>query len=184
MPTNNPKISGYVPQPVYDRLIQFKDREGVSVSQAVTIILAEYFGIEQTLEAQSTVGGVTLARMESLESELGSLASEVADLRSELQRGLRSSLEGHDNLDQLNLIGPEFGLTGRSPGSSLNVADLGPMTGKALSNRFGFNPDYVGQAKRKFKGDTKAFADWSKQRDPNGIPWEFCDEDWKYHPIL
>ena len=45
MPTENPKVSGYIPQVVFDKLIQFKAERGLSVSQAVTAILEEYFGL-------------------------------------------------------------------------------------------------------------------------------------------
>ena len=46
MPTENPKVSGYIPQVVFDQLMQFKAERGVvSVSQAVTTILEEYFGL-------------------------------------------------------------------------------------------------------------------------------------------
>ena len=45
MPTENPKVSGYIPQSVYDQLIKFKAERGLSVSQAVTTILEEYFGL-------------------------------------------------------------------------------------------------------------------------------------------
>ena len=45
MPTENPKVSGYIPQVVYDQLMQFKSERGLSVSQAVTAILEEHFGL-------------------------------------------------------------------------------------------------------------------------------------------
>ncbi len=45
MPTENPKVSGYIPQAVFDQLMQFKSDRGLSVSQAVTAILEEYFGL-------------------------------------------------------------------------------------------------------------------------------------------
>ena len=76
MPTDNPKVSGYVPQAIYDRLIQFKDEQGVSISQAITIVLAEYFGIETEIDAPVPVGGVTLARLEALEKQVSQLFSE------------------------------------------------------------------------------------------------------------
>ena len=73
MPTNNPKVSGYVPRDVYDRFIQFKDEQGVSISQAVTIVLAEYFEIKTEVDAPVSVGGVTLARLEALEHQVKQL---------------------------------------------------------------------------------------------------------------
>ena len=46
MATDNPKISGYVPKAIYDKVMEFKTTGGyASVSQAVTAILEEYFGL-------------------------------------------------------------------------------------------------------------------------------------------
>ena len=45
MPTENPKVSAYVPQPIYDHLLAFKADRNLSVSQAVIAILEEYFGL-------------------------------------------------------------------------------------------------------------------------------------------
>lgn len=74
MGTDNPKVSAYVPQVLKDRLKQFKEDRGISAeSQAVTIILAEYFGMPEALgrsPESGIAGGVTLARMEALEERL------------------------------------------------------------------------------------------------------------------
>lgn len=73
MGTNNPKVSAYVPELLKERLTQFREERGVSESQAVTIILAEYFQIPEVLGRPSEsgiAGGVTLARMEALEERL------------------------------------------------------------------------------------------------------------------
>ena len=43
MPTENPKVSAYVPQSIYDRLLEFKAERGLSVSQSVIAILEEFF---------------------------------------------------------------------------------------------------------------------------------------------
>ena len=44
MATNNPKVSGYVPQAIYDQLIEFKAARGFnSVSLALTAALQEFF---------------------------------------------------------------------------------------------------------------------------------------------
>lgn len=64
MPTDNPKVSGYVPQAVYDRLMEFKETRGYqSVSQAVTAALEEFFGIRHT------PGTANDSRMEVLEGK-------------------------------------------------------------------------------------------------------------------
>ncbi len=46
MATDNPKISGYVPKAIYDKVMEFKTTRGcASVSQAVAAILEEFFGL-------------------------------------------------------------------------------------------------------------------------------------------
>lgn len=64
MATDNPKISGYVPKVIYDKVMEFKtDRGCASVSQAVTAILEEYFGLgERNFSADNT-------RLEALEGK-------------------------------------------------------------------------------------------------------------------
>ena len=61
MPTENPKVSAYVPQPIYDHLLEFKSERGLSVSQAVTAILEDYFGLGKV--------DATAQRLEELEGK-------------------------------------------------------------------------------------------------------------------
>ncbi len=74
MGTDNPKVSAYVPKALKDRLTKFREeRNNMPESQAVTIILAEYFQMPEVLGRSpetGSVGGVTLARMEALEERL------------------------------------------------------------------------------------------------------------------
>jgi hypothetical protein len=81
MGTDNPKVSAYVPQALKNRLKEFrKERNDISESQAVTIILAEYFQMPEVLgrsPENAVAGGVTLGRMEALEEKLTDLATLV-----------------------------------------------------------------------------------------------------------
>ncbi len=75
MPTDNPKISGYVSQAVYTRLMGFKKNRGYqSVSQAVTAALEEFFGLRHTPNTPND------SRMETLEKKIASLGETVAKL--------------------------------------------------------------------------------------------------------
>jgi hypothetical protein len=73
MPTENPKISAYVPQVVYDRFIQFKEEHNLSMSQAAIEIFAAYFGINlnPTISSEST--GELQSRVKILEKALAEL---------------------------------------------------------------------------------------------------------------
>lgn len=96
MATNNPKVSAYVPEPLKERLTQFRESRGLSESQAVTIILAEYFQMPEVLGRPSeglTPGGVTLARMEALEQELASFAKSVEQRFQELGTSIKEFSE-------------------------------------------------------------------------------------------
>ena len=70
MPTDNKKISAYVPDVVYDRFIQYKDEHKLSMSQAAIEIFATHFGINlnPTISNEST--GELLGRVDTLEKEL------------------------------------------------------------------------------------------------------------------
>lgn len=88
MPTDewfkaNPKISGYTTPAIHDRLNQFAKERGVSVSQALTIALAEYFGMEQQVKQSSSVGGLSLVRFQELEQQVQDL--KIQEIRSTLE---------------------------------------------------------------------------------------------------
>lgn len=91
MATDNPKVSAYVPQLIKDRVTQFRQEQEISESQAVTIILAEYFGLTQLLgrsPGESAVGGVTLARMEATEQKIISLTETLEDRFRQLEEAI------------------------------------------------------------------------------------------------
>lgn len=96
MPTDNPKVSAYVPQSIKDRLKAFREERDISESQALILILAEYFGMPEALARSpqgNHAGGVTLARIEALEERLASLATPQSSVPSDLL----------EKIDQLNL---------------------------------------------------------------------------------
>lgn len=93
MGTDNPKVSAYVPQALKNRLKEFrKERDNISESQAVTIILTEYFQIPEVL-GRSPESGVTLARMEALEQEFSSFTKSVEQRLQELAESIKKLSE-------------------------------------------------------------------------------------------
>lgn len=71
MATDNPKVSGYVPPAVYAHLMQFKTTKGcASISQALTTILEEYFGLGQSQAASLELTTNAKERLEDLEGKL------------------------------------------------------------------------------------------------------------------
>ena len=70
MSTDNPKVSGYVPQHIYDRFKNFCEERGISMSQAVTVIFAEYFGLDLSVKQNSSTSRPLVERVGLLEQEL------------------------------------------------------------------------------------------------------------------
>jgi hypothetical protein len=81
MPTENPKISAYVPQVVYDRFKQFQEERGLSMSQATVELLVEYFGIDLK-SSEST--GCLQSRVEMLEHQLLELSQKFSALSAKV----------------------------------------------------------------------------------------------------
>jgi hypothetical protein len=171
MGTNNPKVSAYVPQPLKDRLAKFrKDNNDISESQAVTIILAEYFQMEQLVEQavnKTSVGGVTLARMEALEQQVQQLLREKL-----LDVGLPSE-PLHEVPVVEEILARTDEITRRlelveSQLTELKVEESqerSVSTGE-LAKRLQVDSSTVSH--RKLKPD---FTEWTRGKDPDGIGW-------------
>lgn len=74
MPTTNPKVSGYIPQHLYDFFTAFCEERGVSMSKGVALLFAEYFGVDQSAVRPDDATLVT-ARLQDLEEKMSSLLS-------------------------------------------------------------------------------------------------------------
>lgn len=122
MPTENPKISGYVPKVVYDRFKQFQEERGLSMSQAVIEILVEHFGIDLTNNSTKEFTGVLPDRVGRLEQDLADLKQSYVYLSnkvdfiqstSEPQKDVlnnlpRSSSNGKPIVEPLNNLSSEL----------------------------------------------------------------------------
>jgi hypothetical protein len=73
MSTDNPKVSGYIPQHIYDRFKTFCEERGISMSQAVAVIFAEYFGLDLLVKQNNSTSGLLVERVGLLEQELANL---------------------------------------------------------------------------------------------------------------
>ena len=85
MSTDKPKVAAYVPQPLKDKLVEFQKERNISESQAVTVILAEYFGLQTEINRipnGSIIGGVTLAEFQELKGQVEHLVSIISSLQS------------------------------------------------------------------------------------------------------
>ncbi|HEY9296033.1 MAG TPA: hypothetical protein VIQ31_06605 [Phormidium sp.] len=101
MGTNNPKVSAYVPEAIKNRLTQFTKEQNLSESQAVTRILAQYFGMTEVLgQSSQETPGVTLGRMEALEEGFASFAESVDRRLQELGESVKKLSELRVDLDR------------------------------------------------------------------------------------
>lgn len=150
MATIKPKISLYVPQSIYDRFNQFKDEQGMSMTQAGVVIFAEYFGLEETLKNVTEgmpVGGVTIQRLEAIEQQI-----------KELQELLQSKELEEDEEELTKIPCPGF------------------ISQKILAQRLGLNDSQVITNLLTYD-DADKFMTWTRKKDPNGIGWEATDVD-------
>jgi hypothetical protein len=84
MPTTNPKISAYVPQPVYDCFEEFYKSSKLSMSQAATLIFAERFGLEEIVKRitkDTTVDIGVLEEIKELKSRLRKVERQLEELQ-------------------------------------------------------------------------------------------------------
>ena len=179
MATENPKISLYVPQHIYDRFMKYKEESGLSMSQAGTVLLAQHFGLEATIKDiidGVTIGGITLDRVEKIEDEIKQLKEQINNLVNQgsslvelpqeeivIQKETTIKLQENDK-QSTNQITAELPLRLTSPDSQhrLNKETL------AKRLKVGNPTTVVNAANNK----TKPFDAWSKKRDPDEIAWK------------
>jgi hypothetical protein len=105
MPTENPKISAYVPKVVYDRFKKFQEDRQLSMSQAAIELFADHFGIDLSTSAFKTTGGLQ-SRLESLVNEVEELKSFITNLAIQVDQiqstssSLKYTLECVENLPE------------------------------------------------------------------------------------
>lgn len=78
MPKDIAKVSGYIPEDLYQKVLEFKEHRNLrSVSQALIVILTEYFAADG---AKAAMGNLPLERLESLETKVGDVREQLAAL--------------------------------------------------------------------------------------------------------
>jgi hypothetical protein len=82
VPTNKSKVLAYLPKQTYERLVLFQRDHGLSLSQAVTLVIEDYFGLR------------TEPLGESVSDRLTRLEEAVANL-TELSTNSPSKSKGH-----------------------------------------------------------------------------------------
>lgn len=201
MATENPKVSAYVPQAIKDRLIRFREQHNISESQAVTTILAEYFEMTEVLgRSHDGIAGVTLAGMQAIESKLASFMelvdSRLATLenaiqvKSELPVVQEELLQNYQYIDSLpSELPSEVVSETKSHEQEISelplnllgepLQEIEPIPGIKLSKlRFGLSESRISAMRQKMskqKMSLEEFTQWTKDKDPDRIPWKFIE---------
>ena len=165
MPTDNPKISLYVPQQVYDCFKEFQQDQNLSMSQAGIVILAEYFGLEEIIKETTegtTIGGVTLAEFQELKDRVLKLEKQELEKKVIPKKIIKElpAEETHHQMDMSDI--PE-----NKEQNKVDISEISILT-KVLALRLGVKTNSVSSRKAK-KPDE--FATWSAKKDPDGIAW-------------
>lgn len=182
MPTDNPKISLYVPQQIYDRFKSFQEERKLSMSQAGIVIIAEYFGIEETIKEiteGTTVGGVTLAEFKQLKDKIDELEKQFSS-NQQLLNKLTQTVEQTKTTSK-----PLLSVQDKSSKPQLELISeplsLKPIPASHLSSkRFGLGRDTLASYKRKHTASE--LSAWTKEKDPNGITWVLSSDKKGYVP--
>jgi len=75
MATNKPKVLAYISKPAHERLVQFQHEHGLSMSQAVTLVVEDYFGLRQAGLEDSV--NARLTRLEDVVAKLSDLPDKL-----------------------------------------------------------------------------------------------------------
>jgi len=209
MPTNNPKISAYVPQVVYDYFDEFRHEFGLSMSQSAAVIFAKFFGLEdiaKEITGETTTDNSALDRIKVLESQVEDLFKKLSELQSEPKSSLGLSLVSDSQVTDIiaspgsNLQGellnnpptektntPDIQISSlfkELPGGSLT--QINPIMGKTLIKRLissetgkNVSPPQLSIENKKA---TEAFRQWTSELDIDNIQWEYKGRKVGYVP--
>ena len=181
MPTDNPKISLYVPQQIYNRFRDFQKDQHLSMSQAGIVILAEYFGLKETIKEiteGTTIGGVTLAEFEKLQAEVKELKG-IVNLNKSSGKPPQEKKIINDKIYQTELINES------DKGDILINKLLLAKRLKVTNPKSIVNKRYELKRKNKTTAEVE-FSKWTQQKDEDGISWKSIQinkKDIRFSPV-
>ena len=147
MSSDGARVTGYIRQAVYNRLLDFKEAHQLkSVSQAVTLILEDYLGVEPLGDAGS-----------SLSHRIGAV-----------EEGLEKLGEVVSSLDTLvNKPASDLALQYMQS----QVEDGHGITQAELAQRLRVRESTISRNKNK-----PIFTQWSKRKDPAFLGWRYSTQ--------
>jgi hypothetical protein len=187
MPTQNRRIATYLPPHIHEPFKVFKSQRDIKGdSEALIAILSEYLQVSQEVAYPSSSN--LLQRIEAIEEKLGSLKGELlSELKSDLQpQKLNNEKSESRSSLQIELLADDSLKSTDRKIELLNepeVSQIAPMSGHALSVRLGVNKNSAFKTRKRYQNNPQHFEKWSKSKDPDGIAWEYYEDDKLYHPV-
>ena len=203
MPTDNPKISLYVPQQIYDRFREFQKEQDLSMSQAGIVILAEYFGIKETIKEiteGTIVGGITLNEFKQLKQRVEILEDQVSlnrkildeEVKAPTEHQVKNLVEQPRTTSSLQAENKSIKKTEEvdfnKTTSSLQKSDIenSELQSSLFSEPLKIKPvPAVHLSQKRFglgkdslasykrKHSMEELAVWTKEKDPEGVTWVY-----------
>ena len=208
MATNNRRVAAYFPLEVDEAFKDFKIKNGFATeenpsqndSKALIHILREFLKVEHPVAHTVSLPDnlVTTEQMEVLKQEIQSKLSELLGNSQQLTQRIEA-LELHQPLGkeqpqpepaevrgQLSMLSePEsdIALPVDEPldsNSQFEIPEewLKGLSAMALGDVWSVNRRTIGNHKGR-----EDFAQWSAERDPHGIPWEYRQDTKKFYPV-
>lgn len=168
MTTENERVAGYIIPELYDRFDQFCKENNLNCSRALNVIIAEYFGLEETLLYKQTwIGGVTLDKFENLKKEVEEL------------KELVNTLSNVSSITPKKLHQKSSETISKNRENDLQTINLSTTE---LAKRFNVSRGLINNQKRKFRENKitkEEYIEWTKSKDPENKGW-FFDENTNY----
>ena len=208
MPTDNPKISAYVPQVIYDCFDEFHRDSGLSMSQSAAVIFAKFFGLEdiaKEITGETTTDNSALDRIKVLESQVSDLFGRLSKLENKPDSELPDSIVAQPEIPGIN-GGAENNILSELPvslpiqttdASNIYIDNLlgeplgelpkiSPIKGKILEKRLILSKTgkSIGESKlsTENKRATDDFSQWTMELDIDNIGWEYKGRKIGYVP--
>ncbi|GAB1541354.1 hypothetical protein NUACC21_40250 [Scytonema sp. NUACC21] len=187
MATKNSRVSITLSPELFEQLEQFCTERQITNSEAIKIILGEYFGALPSTSVSEANTTDLEARLKSLEEKLNAV-DELAQRLSALEGSLSEIQERNsappnvaytsdlpvDQNGSIPEIQPE---TSKQPDND-TIPQMRSQTLNKLAERLGVAKTTVSRNKNR-----EDFREWSRVRDPEGIAWQFHPEELLFYSV-
>lgn len=156
--------------------LEVQVKEGDSINLVAQRILIGALGVDRSVDSVSTPD--LDERIESVvEDKLSSFAVNMNDLLSRLQERIQALETQVATLSTDNQ--PDLAPAVDTPVDSVDSDVDESLTGKELAERLGVDPGTLTKNRSK-----PTFADWTRDKDPEGTAWQYLSKVKRYSRLL